>query len=232
MIEFGTGGWRAIIGDGFTRQNIRILAKALATKMKNEGVEEEGLVIGYDRRFLSKEAMQWAACVFAAEGIPTKLINQSVPTPMVMFYVMKYMLPYGIMVTASHNPAIYNGFKIFTSGGRDADEYQTKDIEEYCADVKEEEIREMEYSVAVESGNIQEIFPLNEYLDNILTQIDIERIRTASLRIALDPMYGVSETSLATIFHTARCSLVTINDRHDALFGGELPSHSAGCLIA
>lgn len=232
MIEFGTGGWRAVIGDGFTRQNIRILAKALATKMKNEGVEDEGIVIGYDRRFLSKEAMQWAACIFAAEGIQAKLINQSVPTPMVMYYVMKHALPYGIMVTASHNPAIYNGFKIFTAGGRDADEYQTKDIEEYCADVSEEEIRETDYSGAVKSGLVREIYPLNEYLDNIISQIDIERIRSAGLRIALDPMYGVSETSLATIFHTARCSLFTINERHDTLFGGKLPSPSAGTLKA
>lgn len=67
MIRFGTGGWRAIIGDGFTRQNIQLLAKALSMKMKAEGVEQEGIVIGYDRRFLSKEAVKWACEVFAAE---------------------------------------------------------------------------------------------------------------------------------------------------------------------
>ena len=61
MIKFGTGGWRAVIGDDFTKQNIQILAKALANKMKNEGVTEKGIVMGYDRRFLAKEAMQWAA---------------------------------------------------------------------------------------------------------------------------------------------------------------------------
>ena len=65
MIKFGTGGWRAIIGDGFTKANIQKLAKALAVKMKNEDVAEKGICLGYDRRFLSKEAMQWAAQVFA-----------------------------------------------------------------------------------------------------------------------------------------------------------------------
>lgn len=81
MIKFGTGGFRAVIGEDFTKENIQILSKALCDKMKKEGVENTGMVIGYDRRFLSKEAMQWAAMVFAAEGIHTKLINKSVPTP-------------------------------------------------------------------------------------------------------------------------------------------------------
>ena len=90
MIKFGTGGWRAIIGDDFTKQNIQILAKALCCKMKDEGVQGKGIVIGYDRRFLSKEAMQWAGEVFAAENITAYLINKSSPTPLVMFYVMKH----------------------------------------------------------------------------------------------------------------------------------------------
>ena len=115
MIEFGTGGWRAIIGDEFTKANIKLLAKAMCKKMKAEGVELH-IVLGYDRRFLAKEAMQWAAEVFAAEGIKAYLINKSSPTPLIMFYTMKHELPYGMMVTASHNPAIYNGIKVFTKG--------------------------------------------------------------------------------------------------------------------
>ena len=85
MIQFGTGGWRAIIGDGFTRQNIQLLAKAMSMKMKKEHVEQEGIVIGYDRRFLSKEAVKWACEVFAAEGIPCLFVNRSSPTPLIMF---------------------------------------------------------------------------------------------------------------------------------------------------
>ena len=68
MIKFGTGGWRAIIGDEFTKENIQILARAMADKMKEEHVENEGIVIGYDRRFLAKEAMYWITEVLAAEG--------------------------------------------------------------------------------------------------------------------------------------------------------------------
>jgi alpha-D-glucose phosphate-specific phosphoglucomutase len=230
MIKFGTGGWRGIIGEDFTKANIQKLAKALSLKMKNEGVTENGIVLGYDRRFLSKEAMRWAGEIFAAEGITTYLINRSSPTPLIMYYVMKHELHYGMMVTASHNPAIYNGIKVFTYGGRDADEIQTRDIENYINDVKEEDIVGMEYDDAVRQKLILEINPLNEYLDNIISTVDMQSIRNRGLRVALDPMYGVSETSLRTILLTARCDVYTIHERHDTLFGGKLPSPSASTL--
>ena len=230
MIKFGTGGWRAVIGDEFTKENIQILSRAIADKMKEEGVKSEGIVLGYDRRFLSKEAMQWAGQVFAAQGIKASLINQSVPTPLVMFYVMKHRLHYGMMITASHNPAIYNGIKVFTYGGRDADERQTMEIEAYIEDVTDIPVEEMAYSKAKEAGLIEEIYPLNEYLDNIITAVDMNAIRRRHLRIALDPMYGVSETSLKTILLTARCDVAAINGRHDTLFGGKLPAPNADTL--
>lgn len=232
MIQFGTGGWRAIIGDEFTKANIQLLAKALCNKMKHESVMKPGIVIGYDRRFLSKEAMKWAGQVFAAEGICTYLINQSAPTPLIMYYVMKHEFPYGMMVTASHNPAIYNGIKVFTAGGRDADEVQTNEIEAYAKKVVVEEIKEMDYEAALKEGMIQEINPLNEYLDNIIEAVDMNAIRNRKLKIVLDPMYGVSETSLKTILLTARCEVDTIHDRHDTLFGGKLPSPSAATLTS
>ena len=230
MIKFGTGGWRAVIGEDFTKANIQKLAKALALKMKDEGVAEKGMVIGYDRRFLSKEAMQWAGVIFASEGIQTYLINRSSPTPLVIYYVMKHEMPYGMMVTASHNPAVYNGIKVFTSGGRDADELQTREIENYIRGLENADIKGIDYEAAVSSGSIVEINPINEYIDAIINTIDLKAIREKGLRIALDPMYGVSETSLKTILLTARCDVSTIHDRHDTLFGGKLPSPSAETL--
>lgn len=221
-----------MIGDEFTKENIQILARAMADKMRAEGVADKGIVIGYDRRFLSKEAMQWAGQVFAQEGITAYLINKSAPTPLVMFYVMKHEFAYGMMITASHNPAIYNGIKVFTKGGRDADEKQTAEIEDYIKDVSDIPPAEMEYDVAVSKGLIKEIYPLNEYLDNIITAVDMEKIKDANLKVALDPMYGVSETSLKTILLTARCDVDTIHERHDTLFGGKLPSPSAATLRA
>lgn len=224
MIKFGTGGWRAIIGDEFTKANIQLLAKGLADKMKAENKVSKGIVIGYDRRFLSKEAMQWAGQVFAAEGIHASLVNKQSPTPLIMYYVMKHELDYGMMVTASHNPAIYNGIKIFTYGGRDADEEQTRDIESYIEKIAPGTVNEMDYDEAVSDGYISEIYPLNEYLDNILQSVDVDAIKNRGLKIAFDPMYGVSDTSLKTILLTTRCDISVIHEEHDTLFGGKLPA--------
>lgn len=230
MIQFGTGGWRAVIGDEFIKSNIQLLAKAMCNKMKAEEKTDKGMIIGYDKRFLSKEAMKWSGQVFAAEGIKTMLVNKAAPTPLIMYYVEKHEMPYGMMVTASHNPAIYNGIKIFTYGGRDADKEQTNEIEKYASKIKPEDVKEMDYDEAVKEGLIEEIYPLNEYLDNIIANIDMDAIRNAGLRVALDPMYGVSEIPLKTLLLTSRCDVETIHDNHDTLFGGKLPSPTATTL--
>ncbi len=223
MIRFGTGGWRAVIGDEFTKANVQILAQAMADKMKAEKVDQEGIVIGYDRRFLAREAMEWMAEVFAAEGIHTDLMEKSCPTPLVMYYVQQKELHYGMMVTASHNPALYNGVKIFTLGGRDADLSQTEEIERYIAAVQEP-VKGMDLDEAREKGLIETINPINDYIDSILDDINISAIRKAGLHIALDPMYGVSEPALKAILITARCDVSTIHGNHDTLFGRQMPA--------
>ena len=129
-----------------------VLAAAMAAKIKAEGVQDTPVCIGYDRRFLSKETVYWVCEVLAAENIPVLFVNRSVPSPMVMYYVEKHDLAYGMMVTASHNPSLYNGIKVFTRGGRDADEVQTKDIERYIAQINPAEIKRMDYAEAKASG--------------------------------------------------------------------------------
>ena len=96
MIKFGTGGWRAIIGDEFTKANVQLLTLALARKMQDEGKADKGFVIGYDRRFLSEEAAKWAAEVMAGEGIVTAFIHRESPTPLVMYEVQAHGYPYGM----------------------------------------------------------------------------------------------------------------------------------------
>ena len=230
MISFGTGGWRHIIGDGFTKSNIQLLAAALCRKMQFEGNTEKGIVIGYDRRFLSKEAMRWLGTVFAAAGIKARLVNESSPTPLIMYYVNQYDLPYGMMVTASHNPAVYNGVKVFTAGGRDADQTQTDEIERFASEIREEEICDMDYNDAIEKGLIEEIYPINEYLDDIISKIDMDTIRKANLKIALDPLYGVSGTPMKILLYTARCRVEVNHNEHDTLFAGKAPTPTYGTM--
>ena len=231
MIKFGTGGWRAIIADEFTKANIRLLTAGLCRLMEQEGFNGAQVCVGYDRRFLSKESAHWAAEVLAGYGFRPFVINRSSPTPLIMYTVKTRNMPYGMAVTASHNPAIYNGIKIFTAGGRDADQTVTGKIEEQIAQVNEAEIKSIDYEEALSRDIIHEELTTNEYIDSILSMIDTESIKKAHLKIALDPMYGVSQTSLRTILMTCRCDLEVIHDRHDTLFGGKLPAPNAVTLI-
>ena len=211
MVEFGTGGWRAVIGDGFTRENIRRVAAALARRMIREGVAEQGICAGYDRRFLSREALIWFCEVMTGEGVPVRFVNMSCPTPQVMFAVKQLGLPYGAMVTASHNPAIYNGIKLFTSGGRDAAAEVTAEIQRDANALDPGGIRSLSFDQAREKGLLVLTDPRDEYLDSILKQVDTEAIRKRRLRIV--------------------CDIDVINDRHDAFFGRHLPAPNPETLV-
>ncbi|MDR0804366.1 MAG: phosphoglucomutase/phosphomannomutase family protein [Oscillospiraceae bacterium] len=217
---FGTGGWRAIIGDTFVADNIRLLSQAVADDMKAK--EQQEIVLGYDRRFLSDKAAEWAAEVFAANGITVFFINKFVPTPLVMFSVKERGTYYGMAITASHNPFDYNGIKIFIKGGRDADVEVTDVFEDIIA--KGTFPKYTAFDKAVADGIIKLINPSNDYCDSILANLDIDRIKSQNMRVLLDPMYGVGKPTLNTILSVCRVEMDTIHDSHDAYFGGKYPA--------
>jgi len=230
-IHFGTGGWRAIIGDGFTKANVQLLTAALAQKLRDEDGADRGFLAGYDRRFLSREAAHWAAEVMAGAGIDCMVVEREAPTPLIMFSVRYYGLACGMAVTASHNPALYNGIKVFTRGGRDAGEDVTASIEDYIARLEGKEIPVVPYEEGVRTGKIRIVDPMNQYIDAIIRSVNMDAIRSRGLKVALDPMYGVSKTALQTILITARCDVDVIHERRDALFGGRLPAPNSKTLI-
>lgn len=228
MIRFGTGGWRAIIGDEFIKSNITTLAQAVADDMVENHAEESGIVIGYDRRFLSDTAAKWIAEVMAGNGIRVHYIGRVCPTPLVMFGVKTRKTRFGMAVTASHNPADYNGIKVFTEGGRDADASVTATFEARME--KGVTVKSIDFEEGIAKGLIERCDLYNTYIDSIISMINMDVIREGHMRILLDPMFGVSKTALQTILITARCDVDIINDRHDTLFGGRLPSPSAHTL--
>lgn len=229
MVRFGTGGWRAIIGDEFIKDNIVKVAQGLADKMIEENCQSRGIVIGYDKRFLSHKSAHWIAEVFAGNGIPVNFIERVSPTPLIMYAVKSLGTHYGIAVTASHNPADYNGIKIFTKGGKDADVAVTQAIEKKIEGMTS--VNAMPFDKALKQGTIRTINPFNDYIDTIISMLDVESIRHQELKILLDPMYGVSKTSLQTLLMTARCEVDTIHDTHDTNFGGRMPSPSEETLM-
>ena len=205
MIKFCTGGWRAIIGDEFTKANIQKLTQAVANLMKSNET-----TIGYDRRFLSDLGAQWAAEVFAA--IILKYTNPASPTPMTMFTVQQKELENGLAITASHNPALYNGIKVFKEGGQDIDSSVIQQIEGELENISEETIYTKPFHLALEEGLIEYYNPQNDYIDFLLEKIDQRKIRDAELNIAIDPMFGVSKTSLSMIstVYDVKSTLFTI----------------------
>ena len=235
MIQFGTGGWRAVIGDEFTRANVRLLTQSLADRILSETPEGQApgkVVIGYDRRFLSDTAAWWAVEVLVGNGVPVLIIDRPSPTPTTMWTVRNEGAAYGMAVTASHNPALYNGIKLFLPGGRDADVEFTNSLAERIGALTEDRVRSVEPHRVRDTGLVTTQTSLNWYLDAILDKLDVDTIRHAHLHVVLDPMFGVSETSLQTILLTARCQVDVIHDRHDPLFGGRMPSPAEGTVAA
>lgn len=224
MLKFGTGGWRAIIGDEFIRTNIIKVSQALVLLMKKEKVDHHGIVIGYDKRFLSDKASRWIAEVFAGNGIAVNFIEKVSPTPLIMYTVKSFACDYGLAVTASHNPADYNGIKIFTKGGKDADLFVTEKLEEIISGLKDEDMRSLPFAEGLRLGIIRMVSPFNDYVDTIISMINVEKIRNCELKVLVDPMYGVSKAALQTVLITVRCEVDVINDRHDTSFGGRMPS--------
>lgn len=225
MVKFGTGGWRAIIGDEFTKQNIQLVGKSIVLKIREEA-STKPVVIGYDRRFLSKEGMIWLAEVLASNGIKVYLIDSACPTPLIMYYIMAHNLDYGLMVTASHNPSLYNGIKVIVKEGRDASQEVTNDLQIKMEQIENEDTTSTINNIddLLSEGKVEFFNPINEYLDNILSKIDVEAIKKANLKIAIDPLYGVALKSLNTIFATCRCDISTLHTEHDTLFAGKNPA--------
>lgn len=230
MIKFGTGGWRAFIGEEFTKDNVRLVAQALANIINHEKVADKGFIIGYDRRFLSDKAGRWFAEVLAANNIPVSFIDRFVPTPIVMFKAKAMGCAYSACITASHNPADYNGIKVFIEGGRDADEIITEKIEAQIAALTGDKVQSVEFDQAVEDKLITIINPMNEFVDSIIDFIDIEAIKKANLRVLIDPMFGVAKNALQTVLINGRCDVDVINDGKNPDFGGLMPSPSAATL--
>ncbi|MGR6835054.1 phosphoglucomutase/phosphomannomutase family protein [Aliivibrio wodanis] len=230
MIQFGTGGWRAFIGEEFTKDNVRLVAQALSNIMINEQAQEKGFVIGYDRRFLSDKAGKWFAEVVAANGIKVSFIDRFVPTPIVMFQAKEMGCIYSACITASHNPADYNGVKVFIEGGRDADEIITQKIEQQIVHLTQQDVISVDFEEALNDGCIEIINPMNAFVDSIVNFIDMEAIKKANLRVLIDPMFGVAKNALQTVLISARCDVDVINDGENPSFGGLMPSPNAATL--
>ena len=224
LIRFGTGGWRALIGEGFTLDNVRRLCQALANEVIRQGREQDSVIIGYDRRFLSDTAAQVAAEVFAGNNIPVKLQPGDTPTPLITYATAKERAAYGLMFTASHNPSQWNGLKVFATDGSLPLDEETKAIENEANALTPAQVVKTDLTIARRSGILRDVDYTNTYVDAVEALIDLQAIREAGLRVVLDAMHGVGQVTLGIILTEARCRVDTIHARHDPLFGGRNPA--------
>jgi phosphomannomutase/CTP:molybdopterin cytidylyltransferase MocA len=230
LIAFGTGGWRALIGEGFTLHNVRRLSQALANEITRQSAEKKGVIIGYDRRFLSKQAAEASAEVFAGNDIPSILQSEDAPTPLITYATAIQGSAYGLMFTASHNPPEWNGLKVFHGDGSLLLDDETRQIEREANALQQSDVIKLELDLALEAGIVEKRDFTNEYVDAVEKLVDLGKIREAGLRVIVDPMYGVGQLTLGTVLTEARCRVTFIHERHNPLFGGRSPAPNAEAL--
>lgn len=223
-IHFGTGGWRAVIGEGYTLGNVRRLSQAIANETARQGLEDRGVVIGGDRRFLSAESKIAAAEVFAGNNIPVTLLPDDVPTPLVTFAAPYLGAAYGIIVTSSHNPPEWNGIKVFRQDGSLPLDDETDRYQDEANAMSVDDVITLDIELARKAGVVVERPLTSEYVDAIEKIVDVESVRGSNLRVIVDPMYGTSELTLGTILGDMRVRSEFIHAAHNPLFGGIAPA--------
>ncbi len=226
-IKFGTSGWRGVIADDFTFARVRVVVQAIADHLIAQGLKDKGVVVGYDTRFLSERFAAEAVKVFAANGIRSFFSNRDVPTPAVAFEIIRRKAAGGINFTASHNPPEYNGLKFSPAWGGPALPETTRDIETRAnALLDKNSIVAMPLVEAKQKGLVEEADLRKSYLDELRKKIDLEAIKKAKLKVAVDLLYGTGRDYLDTVLKDAGCAVTIIHGHRDTLFGGRSPEPS------
>src|SRR5450755_1799614 len=218
QIKFGTDGWRGLIADDFTFDNVRSVARAIAGYVLKYEDPTRGVIIGYDTRFTSDRAARAVAQVIAAAGIPVRLANDYVPTPTVSYNVKKLVAAGGVMVTSSHNPWNWNGVKFKAKFGGSATPAIMKSIEEELA--AESTQKGPENTAA---AKIEEVDLKPAYVEAISQFADLDLISRANFKFAIDSMYGSGRGVLAKIFDAHNIRYLAIRQEVNPLFPGINP---------
>ncbi len=227
MIRFGTDGWRAVIADTFTFANLRMISQAVADSVKKNhvGSEPPQVVIGYDTRFLSDRFAAETARVLAGNGIIAWLTRTDSPTPAISYNVKEKGANAGIVITASHNPPRYNGFKLKASYGGSATAEECSRVEDALVDMERDARGPniMEYQKAVDAGLIRRFDPAWSYYQHLATLIDLDKISEGELNIVSDAMWGAGRGAFTSILSRTRCHVTEIRGALNPGFGGIHP---------
>lgn len=222
QIKFGTDGWRAVIAEDFTFANVERVAQATADYWNANPVAgtTKKVIIGYDRRFLSDAFARRTAEVMAGNGFHVILTAEPTPTPAVSWLVKREAAIGGVMITASHNPPVFNGFKLKAHYGGSAEPAICQGIEKLLDQTPP---RKQDFDAAIREKAIVQKSIVPPYFQAIKKLVDFKLIAKSKLRFAHEALYGVGAGCFDTLLKGTTCRVTTLNAQHDPLFGGINP---------
>lgn len=218
-IKFGTDGWRAVIARDYTYYNLSIVAQATAQWIIDSAVTSNGIVIGHDARFQGRAFTEHVASIFAAKDVPVKIADTITPTPAVSWAAQEFDA-IGIVITASHNPPEYNGFKIKAPFGGPATPDQIAEVEKRY-DTFDEDLKVDSFANYVSSGRIKEINLTDKYLGVLEEKLDLEAIKSSGIKLAHDPMFGAAQGLLKKLLNSDQ--VLEIHGEFNPGFNGTAP---------
>ena len=210
-IVFGTDGWRARIADEFTYENVRRCADGVAAYVVGRGETSKGVVIAYDRRFSSEHFALAAAEVLLAHDIPVAYATHAVPTQMSSFEVIERGAAAGIVITASHNPWVDNGFKVKAPTGAAAGADLLGVIESRLAQNGGIGIDRRPFADAEAAGLVERFDPYDGYERFVRSTLDLDALKAADLSVLVDPMWGAGSGWLSRLLSGGR---IRVNEIH------------------
>lgn len=227
-IRFGTAGWRAIIAQDFTFQNVKIVAQSIADYLRSEKLHHRQIIVGYDTRFLSEDFATIVTEVLAANSIQVMLCQKDAPTPAIALEILKRKAAGSINVTASHNPYEYSGIKFSSAWGGPALPEVTRDLEERCLQYLNDgkAIPRMTLTEGRKKKLVIDFDPAPNYIKQIHELIDFNALKRAKLSIVCDVLYGTAKNYLDLLLKEAGCKVTVLHDWRDVLFGGHAPEPS------
>jgi len=219
-IKFGTDGWRGVIAEDFTFQNVRRCAQGVARYLMDSGQAGKGMVVGYDTRFASEHFAAAVAEVLAGNGIKVYLCDKTAPTPVVTYAILEKRAAGNVIITASHNPPWDNGFKVRSQYAGAASPETLAQIESRIAEI--DTIEQVSLEEGERQGLIETFDPAPAYLAHLDTLIDIGPVREAGLKVVVDSMWGSGVGWLKDILSGGRTEVKEIHDKRHPLFPGML----------
>jgi len=219
-IKFGTDGWRGLIADDFTFENLRTVIQACADYFNKQFKPPRRIIIGYDTRFLSDKCAQAAAEVLAANGIKVYLSDKPSPTPATSLNIRLLGLNGGLIITASHNPGRFNGLKIKTQFGSPADHTVTQKVE---ALLYKNKAKTVSLEEGVKTKKIEVINPIPKYIETVRKYLDLDLLKNSDLKIAAEVMHGAGNSYHSDVLKGTKVKIDIINAEPNPTFEGLKP---------